>query len=439
MSDERKHSRYGGSVADRYMNCAGSVALCASVPKIPAGEAAARGTVAHDIAEKCLAKQLHPTHFLGEVRQQEGWTIIVDQKMCDWVVTYCNVVEHEMAQSKTAELYVEVGFALNVATAEPGEVFGANDCLVYHPELKRLRVFDFKTGAQQVTADDNKQLLFYALGALTAHPEWGIKEIVLTIVQPNGWEVDAGLMDAVRDWTFRPAELLDFATDLERAIGAAKEAQITFVAAHSATADPDRTIPLQVGSWCKWCDAAAANICPAKEAQALAAISRAVEGLNVTSLTDLNTAPLADPTGWNVEHLSASLAALEKLSQWKGKVEQLLFDVMKNQGITQTEHFKIAPKQARAKWIEDEKKVAGYLTLTHDVDQAAVLPPSLVTITEAVALLKRAGATRQEIESFKLKFTIKESSGYTLAPLSDARPATSAIADNLAGVDLIGA
>ena len=49
-----KHAKLGPSSASRWLNCPGSVALCATVPEEPSSEYADEGTFAHDIAERAI-------------------------------------------------------------------------------------------------------------------------------------------------------------------------------------------------------------------------------------------------------------------------------------------------------------------------------------------------------------------------------------------------
>lgn len=404
----RAHSAFGGSTAARWLACPGSVGLCALAPEKPSSKYAAEGSAAHKLAEDCLKENLHPTHFLDEVIEIDGQGFTVTQEMCDAVVVYLNAVEHELAQTKDGELYVEQGFELVLKAAEAGEVFGTNDALVYHPTTGRLRVFDYKHGVGvSVSIEENAQLKFYAAGAVFSHPEWKVKEVILTIVQPRA--LDADEAGAVKDWRFEPVELLEFVGDLNDGVAAAKQPGAPFAS----------------GPHCRWCEAA--PFCVLRENEILEKAK-----LDFAGITDIRAADLPEPKTLDIERLGAVLVAGDLLSGWinqvRDYVEALVLSGQKVPG------WKAVEKIGRAKWIGDEEQITGYLAMLYDLDEEAIRPRKLTTITEVEKLLKAAGADKAAIDAFKMKFCLKESSGLTLAPESDRRPAVNAVAADFDGV-----
>ena len=92
----RKHATFGGSSASRWLNCAGSTMLIASVPAKPSSGYADEGTVAHELAARCLKEDRHPRGFVGQTF--DGLPpIAVTEEMCTAVVTYLEAVTHELA------------------------------------------------------------------------------------------------------------------------------------------------------------------------------------------------------------------------------------------------------------------------------------------------------------------------------------------------------
>jgi hypothetical protein len=402
------HSRFGGSSASRWMNCAGSVALLETVPAKPSSKYADEGSAAHALAAACLAEDLHPAHFLGS--PMEGWPDwIVTQEMCDAVVTYLNVVTREVAQTRTAQLYVEQGFTLDIDSAEPGEVFGTNDAMVYHPETGRLVVFDYKHGqGVSVSAEDNAQLKFYAAGAAFAN-EWKLSEVILRIVQPRARDADE--IGAVREWPMDLAELLEFKAEVTDAIEDAKRVQEVCNVDQFVVAD------FETGSWCRWCDAAA--ICPAKQAEA-------VSPFTDVKIEDLTVDALPDPKTLVPERLAEIVKGIDLLQAWSNQCREYLEALLL--GGTAVPGWKVVDKIGRAKWVADEEEIAADLGLLYGLDEDLIRPRKLATIGDVEKLLKGAGATKDEIDSFKLANTLKDSSGLTIAPDSDRRPAIDAAA-----------
>ena len=89
--EEKLHSEIGASKADRWPFCPGSRRLCrgrAKTPEIYMAE----GTVAHHIAEVCLAENKVPDDFMFQVFQQDGFEIEVTDEMLSAVQVYVDVI-----------------------------------------------------------------------------------------------------------------------------------------------------------------------------------------------------------------------------------------------------------------------------------------------------------------------------------------------------------
>jgi hypothetical protein len=389
------------------MNCPGSIALCESVPQLPTSRYALEGTVAHDLAEQCLRTKAHPGAFLGKAFQ--GVPVTLDMR--DAIVTYLNEIETEMARSAgLCTVFIEQAFTLDLDGCEPDEVGSINDCVIFHPATGRLRVFEYKHGAGVfVDVEDNKQLKFAALGAVMKNPQWRVTEIVCTVVQPRARDTD----EPVRNWQFDLLELLEFRVELEAAIKAAK------------TPGAD----IQAGSHCRWCDAAA--VCPAKQAQALQAAT-----VDFADITLVTADALPAPKDLDTERLAKVVAGVNVLSAWASQCQEYLEGLVLS-GVA-VPGWKAVEKIGRAKWVDDPAKVASYASLMFDLDEDQVMPRKLATIGDVEKQLKAAGASKDQIDAFKLQFTIKESSGLTIAPDSDRRPAINAAQDNFGAVSIQG-
>ena len=424
------HSKFGGSVIGRVISCPGSVALCETVPAKGSSSYAEEGTLAHGFAEYMLKQGDRDAMFyVGATLDAKPDAKPLTEEMAKAIQAYLDAVWAEHDRTEGAELYVEKGFELDIESAEPGEVFGTNDAMVYHPSTGRLVVFDYKHGVGvSVTAEDNAQLKFYAAGAVFAN-DWKVSELILTIVQPRARDADE--IGAVREWPFEMVELLEFKAEVTAAIAKAKFLMTDFLADPVVLKGPmpdfnldlkPGTIhyvggpPYTTGSWCRWCDAAA--ICPAKQAQALEPFEgvQTVEGLTVGDLED--------PKDLVPERLSRIVAGLSVLNAYANQCQEYL-EALLMQGI-EVPGWKVVEKIGRAKWVSDEQVIAQNLDLLYGLDEDLIRPRKLTTITEVEKLLKGAGATKSEIDDFKLQNTIKESSGLTAAPEGDRRPAINA-------------
>lgn len=410
------HSRFGGSSASRWMSCPGSVALLQTVPAKGSSAYAEEGTLAHAFAAYMLASgDRSAASYIGATLDAQVGAKPLAEEMAVAIQVYLDAVRAEYDRTPDAELFVEKSFELAVESAEPGEVFGTNDAMVYHPSTGRLVVFDYKHGVGvSVSAEDNAQLKFYAAGAVFSN-EWKLSEVVLTIVQPRARDADE--IGAVREWVFDTVELLEFKAEVGAAIARAKVVWEVGV----------DTRHLRTGSWCRWCDAAA--VCPAKQSEALQDLD-----LAFGDVAEITTDDLPDPRTLVPERLSKVVAGIGLLSAWANQCQEYLEALLL--GGTAVPGWKVVEKIGRAKWVSDEEQIASALTMLYDVPEDLVRPRRLTTIGDVEKLMKAAGAPKSEIENFKLANTIKESSGLTIAPDSDRRPAIDAAARAFGDVEI---
>jgi len=241
------HSRFGGSVAARVLNCSASVRL---VEKVPAylrrfSADAERGTALHTAMAFLIDNARSLDGLVGETIND--YTITRDDVENALRPAYVYVAQ--ILDAPGAEFYLEQRVAFPTI---PG-AFGTDDLIVRIGDT--IRVIDFKFGravrvlALSPAAADpavdviNGQLLFYGAGARHSLPEFfaGVKDIILTIVQPVSIEPDAEMVSSV---TVTHAELDEFIA----AYRAACE-QALSPAPH-----------LERGAWCRFCPAK--PICP---------------------------------------------------------------------------------------------------------------------------------------------------------------------------------
>ncbi len=243
---EISHSEIGASSCERWWNCAGSVNLVRKgrekdlvddVTSIYASE----GTVAHELAAMCLNKGDDAEEWIGEELEADEKVIPVTMHMAEAVQEYLDTVREDMKNiNGYCSLAVEKRF--NLCSVDEN-AYGTNDASILAP-YDTLIVYDYKHGAGIVVeVTDNKQLLYYALGALQS---WGdVDHIMIVIVQPRAEHADG----AVRRAVYSIEELRAFERDLKKHI--------------LATKDPDA--PLVTGWWCSKTFCPAILFCPAAQ------------------------------------------------------------------------------------------------------------------------------------------------------------------------------
>ena len=145
--ETRKHARLSASRTDRFMSCPGSYRLESLMPYEPAGEAAAIGTAIHELSEIILRN--------GEIPAgTDPDHVAMAQSYADFVNTLV-----ENPRKKLIEVNLDEGLkSLHPALG------GTADAVLVDGD--HLHVIDLKTGRVAVDAENNKQLLTYALGAM---------------------------------------------------------------------------------------------------------------------------------------------------------------------------------------------------------------------------------------------------------------------------------
>ena len=164
--ETRKHARLSASRTDRFMQCPGSYRLESLMPWEPAGEAAAIGTAIHELSEIILSgKEVPVGTDPDHVAMAQGYA--------DFVNTLV-----ENPRKKLIEVNLDEGLkSLHPALG------GTADAILV--DGNHLHVIDLKTGRVAVEAEDNKQLLTYALGAMRQLKAPNTIECTMHIYQPR--------------------------------------------------------------------------------------------------------------------------------------------------------------------------------------------------------------------------------------------------------------
>jgi hypothetical protein len=369
---EKAHAALGASGAKRWMACPGSVRLSEGQPTFES-EHARIGTVAHTLAETCLRSGTTPFQFVD--MEIDG--IRIDEDMAEGVAVFVEYCRPLMQYQHG----IEHRFSL-AALAPPSPMFGTSDFWAYIPEEKILVVPDYKNGSGVVVdVVNNPQLMYYGLGAALTANVGPIETVRLVIVQPRAGHPDG----AVRSWDVDYEELLAFGVNL---LEAAK-----------ATLQPNA--PLNTGDHCRWCRAA--PICPAQHAQAqsIAQIEFSAVPMSLPPAPDTLPPML----------LEDILTKLPVLEDWAKQVRAYAQHKLESGEVVRG--FKLVAKRANRKWTS-EKDVAAW------ADQAGVSDEELFDkkLRSPAQIEKVVGKKLMPVE-----LITQQSSGYTMAPEADARPA----------------
>lgn len=238
---DNAHALLSASGAHRWATCAASLRLESTYPR-SSSKYAAEGTAAHTLGSWALAEGKHPRDYPDAEIEADGMTFKVTKEMIEAVAFYVDLVRE---YAKGGELLVEQKVDYSIHLGVP-DSFGTSDAVILHEE--RLTIVDLKYGmGVKVDADDNEQLMLYALGALYEYEMLGdFREVVMVICQPR--------LQHVSEFTLDVTSLKTFALRM-------KAAALKAIAVHNASEAPalDHFQPSDKG--CRFCKAQAT--CPA--------------------------------------------------------------------------------------------------------------------------------------------------------------------------------
>lgn len=145
---ERKHARLSASRTERFMQCPGSVRLESQMPDEPPGDAAAIGTAIHELSEKLLrGERINPNDYPDDHFSMAS--------------EYANFINNLVEKPRKRMIEVNVDAGLKTLHHALG---GTADAVLV--DGNHLHVIDLKTGRVLVEAENNKQLMTYALGVM---------------------------------------------------------------------------------------------------------------------------------------------------------------------------------------------------------------------------------------------------------------------------------
>ena len=352
----------GGSTAKRVINCPGSVKLVQKMPPQPSSKYADQGTLLHNVIADCLLYDPKPRSYLGAKYADQVLTQdLIDEKL-DPALELLEEIDPDCKMEILVEQKVFFGDFL------PG-VYGS--CDVIGRLKNRAYIIDWKFGSGvAVSAEENEQLMFYAAAAMRTkeaqHLFEGADEIELIIIQPP----------VIRRWVTTKERIAQFERELVRAVKAAMQDDAE----------------LSQGDHCRWC--AAKPICP----QMTGAVDRALK----QQIVNLD-----------VDTLGQYLKNADLLEEWIKDLRALAFGLLEKN--VQVPGYKLVSKQARRKWANEESAKQALLSL--GLKESVVVETSIMSPAQAEKALKKRFS---ELPEGLIK---SESSGTTLAPVEDDRPA----------------
>jgi hypothetical protein len=313
---------------------------------------------------------------LQETDDSEWFT--VDKEMLEVAEEYADYVRGFI--DKKSVVLIEEKFDLSCISE--GQ-FGTSDATVLNDN--HLHVFDLKTGHNIVKAEENSQLMLYALGAVEELSDiYDIDLITLHIVQTRAGHIDS--------WTLSMEYLREFKEFAKTQAKAIIEGKVTF--------NPNT----------KGC-----QLCPHKVD--CKALKEHVEKVITGTFDDLDEidgkANLIDNS-----HIKKILDNADLITNFiKAVQEEALIRMEEGQEI---DGYKLVEAKTNRKWTNEEE-VAAYLSNLDDgVDYYQ--EPKLLPMSKILKIL----AKDKGIE----KLVYKPEGKPTIAPISDKRKQLSSVVDN---------
>lgn len=191
--EPRPHTRLSPSMMGRVEACTASFWLTPDRIERESNEYAARGTVAHEIAEQMIADPMRlPFEFIGEVYKADGFEFEVDQDLIDLVmpyVEYCQGIQ-EITDLHGIESRVQLPQSINHGLDPIKGLIDFHAIYTHDDRECDIEIVDLKTGRQYVDEGALQLALYGIMMVYTNMPE-GVttppdKAILkTTVVQPK--------------------------------------------------------------------------------------------------------------------------------------------------------------------------------------------------------------------------------------------------------------
>lgn len=267
------------------MVCAGSIALSVDAPD-PSSKYADEGTLAHALAAQCLTDGTDARVFVGMPLNDQ----IITPEMAADVQVYIDNIRERVGDG---ELRVEQKVDFSHWVGHPNQT-GTADALILSKDGTKLTVADLKFGrGVPVYAEQNEQLMLYALGALDRYElVANITHVVLEVHQPRLQHLDS--------WEVSLEDLHAFAQKAEAAVSNALDV-LAIVEGGGTVGAGD----LVDGQHCRFCKAKAT--CPKLSASVQLAVGD-FENLDATALEKVSAFTLAN--------LAQAMSSVDLIEQW---------------------------------------------------------------------------------------------------------------------------
>lgn len=381
------HARLSPSAASIWMACPGMPVLAEGLVS-RSSEFSERGTAAHELLEIILRGAPEPADY----KMSNGVTL--DDGDLTAVKLALDFIDGEIEHGDEWEMETQLKYS--------DDLWGTCDFNRYRPSTGELLVVDYKHGAGIfVDAFENPQGVIYALLKAKSLGNRGISTIRFVIIQPRHWQ-KIGEGDEIQEFVVDGIDMLEWEDKIVEAVEKTRHARKV----HGAPNWPDHY--LNRGKHCRWCPANFVGGCPLVE--------KDIE----------DAAALEFTPGYDVKKLAAGLAICERADAAIKATRSFAYTEADN-GV-HIPGFKLVNKKAVERWNRKSAAVEFAEMLGAKEDEiyepkALRSPAQLRAALEPFMDGKTKKARTEAAKNALSEYTEKVSSGTTLVPDSDPRPA----------------
>lgn len=428
------HSIFSPSGSAMWLRCLGSL-----IPNVlagdDAGEEAAEGTVAHDIADEWSKTGVRPDHLVGTIREENGFEIEITDEMLAYVEDYLNWCKDTGYEGLTHYSEERVDLSLLMPIPNQGGTADHFACGILPDGGGIMVLTDLKYGKGvpvycaddpsdtrtvwrsedgQWTINGNPQVLMYAVGVFIKYDRiYWFSKIVIRICQPR--------LGYFGVWEISRAELLAFMQFL------LERAPLALIPNAPRVPGPKQCQFCRVKAKC------AARLAHLEELvddtfHDLTAATREYRPSETNAVVEMISDELTvDFLPMLPRPMDVPLAAMEKILMMRGMVERWFESIAKHltdAALVDEEElhiYKIVEGRTNRKFV-DEKKDAEYLLDLGLTEEDIYTPATLVSPAQAEeALHKRLKIKKADAKAMLKDRTYQPPGPKTLALKTDSR------------------
>lgn len=361
----------GGSTAARRIGCQRSYALEQQVPKDERGSIFAQeGSALHELVAMVLEKDIEPATLLPftfDSKKDGGWSFTVEESLWEdkgetALAAYDKFVdETEKRLDAPFEIIVETSVQF---PGIPG-AFGTSDIIARCGG--EIFILDWKFGRGIVPATENKQLMFYAAGALNTAGDF-FESMDMTHETPVSMVIlQPALSKGLDVWRTNLLRLRQYEIELQTTIETIKR--------EGANA------PIQDGSWCTF--ARCKVVCPLH----LGAAAKLAGKFG--DLQDRLNGKPQETNDWP-ERWADLLDLVGLVEGLCGEVRDRAHHAAEHEGMTIPGYVLEMKRPGPRHWNCEDRDVRSFMEGEgYDVEQIA--PRKLLTLPQAEKILKKDG------------------------------------------------